>query len=309
MVSDDRGDLFPSCSSLSFALSLVDAKEFVCVCFGGGVGGEGPEDAYTACSSVSSSPHPLSVYFAISLRLLLYRFGPGPHKVELEVEYPHSPESPSDPDPATWRKWTSYLLMEMAPLDLMPHTVNLFLKQVHRQLWDGTYVTVNARHLMQIGPRYEEYPANVTDLQRSYHNFHAEGLDKVSYQEYSAKYPHEQYTIGMAGRPSGPEFYINKMNNSDMHGPGGQMNDGGMHNEADPCFGRLVKGSGSFVEILALIDRVPLNSDQYPEAKVRIKSAAILLFEEGRGLVKLEPGKKWDEKDKIMPLPEIPHGV
>jgi cyclophilin family peptidyl-prolyl cis-trans isomerase len=199
--------------------------------------------------------------------------------------------------------------MEMAPLDLMPHTVNLFLQQVHRQLWDGTYVTVNARHVIQIGPSYEDAIANVgSDEQRSYHHFHAEGLDKVSYQEYSPKYPHEQYTIGMAGRPSGPDFYINKMNNTVMHGPGGQMNDSDMHNEADPCFGRMVNGTGSFVEILAAIDQVPLKSD-YPDAKVLIKTARILLLREGGGLVLLEPGKKWDQNDKIMPLPEIPHGV
>ena len=171
------------------------------------------------------SPHPTFVafhdYFAPTLiNIYVHRFGPGPHKVELEVEYPRSPLLPSDPDPATWKKWTSYLLMEMAPLDLMPHTVNLFLKQVHHQLWDGTYVSVNARHVMQISPRYEDEPANVvSDERRSYHHFHAEGLDKVSYQEYSPEYPHEQYTIGMSGRPSGPDFYINKMDNTVI--PGG----------------------------------------------------------------------------------------
>ncbi len=249
-------------------------------------------------------------YFAPYLIIIyIHRFGPGPHKVEFEVEYPRSSQPPSDPDPATWKKWKSYLLMEMAPLDLMPHTVNLFLKQVHHQLWDGTYVTVNAPHVMQIGPRYEGVSANVgSDEQRSYQHFHAEGLDKVSYQEYSPKYPHEQYTIGMSGRPSGPDLYINKMNNTVIHGPGGQMNDGDMHNEADPCFGRLVTARVPFLGLLEAIDLVPLNSD-YPEAKVRIKSAKILLQREGDGLVALEPGKKWDEKDKIVPLPEIPHGV
>ncbi len=197
--------------------------------------------------------------------------------------------------------------METAPLDLMPHTVNLFLKQVHRQLWDGTHVTVNTQNVMEIAPSYEGDTANVTDTQRSYHHFHAEGLDKVSYQEYSPEYPHEQYTIGMSGRPSGPGFYINKMNNTAMHGPGGQMNEGGMHNEADPCFGRLVNGGRPFVEILAAIDRVPLNSDKYPETKVRIKSAKILIAGKGRWTA-LKPGKKWDEGDKIMPLPDITNG-
>jgi hypothetical protein len=98
------------------------------------------------------------------------------------------------------------------------------------------------------------------------------------------------------------------MDNTVIHGPGGQMNDVDMHNEADPCFGRLVTGTVPFTELLAAIDRVPLNSDQYPETKVRIKSAKILLQREGDGLVALEPGKKWDEKDKIVPLPDAPNG-
>jgi hypothetical protein len=82
-----------------------------------------------------------------------------------------------------------------------------------------------------------------------------------------------------------------------------------MHNEADPCFGRLLNGSRPFTELLAAIDLVPLNSDQYPETMVRIKSAKILLQRDGDGLVALDPGKKWDEEDKIMPLPELSHGV
>ena len=276
--------------------------------------GEGLEEGRIVCSSVSSSPYSTFVafhdYFAPTLiNIYVHRFGPGPHRVEFEIEYPCSPLPPSDPDPATWKKWTSYLLVEMAPLNLMPHTVNLFLKQVHHQLWDGTYVAMNKRHVMQISPRYEDEPANVTATERSYHHFHAEGLDKVSYQEYSPEYPHEQYTIGISGRPSGPDFYINKMDNTVIHGPGGQMSDGDMHNEADPCFGRLLNGSRPFVEILAAIDRVPLNSDQYPETKIRIKSAKILKSKNGDRWVVLKPGKKWDEEDKIMPLPEPPHGV
>ena len=39
-----------------------------------------------------------------------------------------------------------------------------------------------------------------------------------------------------------------------------------------------------------------------------MKSAKILLQREGDGLVALEPGKKCDEEDKIMPLPDIPNG-
>jgi hypothetical protein len=193
-------------------------------------------------------------------------------------------------------------------LELMPHSINLFLRQVHHGLWDETQVTVNAKHVMQFGPRYDGNIDNVTvdDGRGSFHHFHRMGLDKVSYQEYNPDYPHEQYTIGMAGRPAGPDIYINKLNNTVMHGPGGQMNDGEMHNEADPCFGRLVNGNRPFTDLLTTMDGVPLaNVDQYPEAKIRIKSAMILLKEDDDHWVFLERGKKWNEKDKILPLPEI----
>ena len=45
-------------------------------------------------------------------------------------------------------------------------------------------------------------------------------LETVSYQEYSAKYPHVQWSVGFMGRPSGPDFYINKKDNTIAHGPG-----------------------------------------------------------------------------------------
>lgn len=196
--------------------------------------------------------------------------------------------------------------MEMAPLEMMPHTINLFLRQVHRGLWDGTYVTMNARHVMQFGPRYDDDAASYPlDGDSTFDTFHRAGLDRVSYQEYNPDYPHELYTIGMAGRPSGPDIYINRLDNTIAHGPGGQMNDGEMHNEADPCFGRLVNGNRPFTEILDTMDQVPITSvDRYPEARIRIKSANVLLRGDDDRWFLLESGRKWNENDRIMPLPK-----
>jgi hypothetical protein len=183
----------------------------------------------------------------------------------------------------------------MAPLDLMPHTVNLFLKQVHHGLWDGTHVVTNDSRVLRIGPRYDD-DANIDDGRGSYRHFLERGLDKVSYQEYSPEYPHEQFTVGMAGRPSGPDFYINKIDNT--RGPGGgRTNDGEIrNNEGDPCFGRLVDGSRPYINILAAIDRVPVNSDQHPKSKVFIRSAKVL--------IRRNDGK-WRAvaRDNVVPLP------
>lgn len=221
----------------------------------------------------------------------------GAYRVKFEIEYPHATtDPPQDPDPATWKRWKSYLLVEMAPLDLMPHTVNLFLKQVHHGLWDGTHVTMNERRVLRIGPRYDD-DAIIDDGHKSYRHFLVKGLNKVSYQEYSPEYPHEQFTVGMAGRHSGPDFYINKTDNTRMHGPGGGTNDGEIrNNEADPCFGRLVDGSRPYIDILSAIDRVPENSRQYPKSEVFIRSAKVL--------IRRNDGR-WRsvERDNIVPLP------
>jgi hypothetical protein len=41
--------------------------------------------------------------------------------------------------------------------------------------------------------------------------FRRAGLDGVVFQEYSPKFPHEKFTVGYAGRPGGPDFYISTM--------------------------------------------------------------------------------------------------
>lgn len=57
----------------------------------------------------------------------------------------------------------------------------------------------------------------------------------------SPSFPHKQYTVGYAGRPGGPDFYISTKDNSRVHGPGGQQ-DYDDPSEADPCFAKVVAG-------------------------------------------------------------------
>jgi cyclophilin family peptidyl-prolyl cis-trans isomerase len=74
------------------------------------------------------------------------------------------------------------------------------------------------------------------------------GLDSVSFQEYHPEYPHEKYTIGFH---SGPEFYINLMNNTLDHGPKEPILKDALGDdevvdetalEPDPCFGKIISG-------------------------------------------------------------------
>mmetsp|Transcript_37619 Transcript_37619/g.90714 ORF Transcript_37619/g.90714 Transcript_37619/m.90714 type:complete len:615 (+) Transcript_37619:66-1910(+) len=238
-------------------------------------------------------------------------FGLGPHKVEILLEYPNVIDP--DADPSTWPRIRNTLEINLAPLDLMPHTVHLFLQQVHHGLWDGCSVISSPKHIFQFGPSYDDEDEHVEGAPH-YDKFHERGLDKVSYQEYSDKYKHDQWTIGLAGRPGGPDFYINKLDNSLTHGPGGQINEDDMHNEADPCFGKVVVDNGgdgvvSGKEILDQIARVPTDPDQNYAVKypVVVIEAKVLAFVDGWGAI--PRGMKLDKKDDILPLPEVPHGV
>ena len=57
----------------------------------------------------------------------------------------------------------------------------------------------------------------------------------LAFQEYDARNPHKKWTMGFAGRPGGPAFYISTVDNTRNHGPGSQ----GSKTEADGCFGRV----------------------------------------------------------------------
>ena len=93
----------------------------------------------------------------------------------------------------------------------------------------------NAVHVVQGGPIANHLtPYGVDPNER----FQESGVASVLFQEYSESMPHVPYSVGMSGRPSGPNFYFNVQDNSKLHGPGGYAKDG----SADPCFGRVVRG-------------------------------------------------------------------
>jgi hypothetical protein len=66
-------------------------------------------------------------------------------------------------------------------------------------------------------------------------------LASLDFPEYSERFPHEKWTLGYTGRPGGPDWYINKQNNTIMHGPGGQYHHQ-IEEQADPCFAKVIDG-------------------------------------------------------------------
>jgi len=67
-----------------------------------------------------------------------------------------------------------------------------------------------------------------------------DGRTGLAFQEYSPEFPHAKGTVGWAGRPSGPAFYISLIDNTKNHGPGSQQK--GNPYEADSAIGKIVEG-------------------------------------------------------------------
>jgi hypothetical protein len=116
-----------------------------------------------------------------SKRAVLDKFGPGPHRVKLTLKVPNGKNKDVT---------LETVVVEMAPLHLVPHAIHLFLEQVSHKLWDGTYVYLNGPHIMQSGPQGHDNRHKITSgVQR----FSDQQLDKLAFPEYSPEYPHLPY--------------------------------------------------------------------------------------------------------------------
>jgi hypothetical protein len=189
--------------------------------------------------------------------------------------------------------------IDLAPVDLVPHAIHLFLEQVDHGLMEGTHFYLNGPHIVQAGPqpkyddeldgtddtfntydasksadkhllaksavdtinKYEnevnkfnseydddEYDAPNAEAQANEesrkHKFTELGLDQLAFPDYSHDYPHVPWTVGFTGRPGGPDWYINKVDNTQGHGPGGQQQYA-LNEQGDSCFGTIsTEGSG-----------------------------------------------------------------
>lgn len=167
----------------------------------------------------------------------LEKFGPGPYSVEIHARFDaHDPKKIDQ----------GWILLELAPLDEMPHAVYWFLEQVSRELFNGGSFHRNGGHVIQAGmvTNFLTDPKHPVTNQR----FQDAGFGSLMFQEYSPNFPHKKYTLGFLGRPAGPDFYINTKDNIVSHGPGGQSH----HEdptEADVCFAKVKKG-------FDLVDRI-----------------------------------------------------
>ena len=184
------------------------------------------------------------------------RFGKGPYYIEFEI---------------TMRGQKKFFTVETAPNEFMPHTVYFFMDLVEKRLWDGTVFIHEWYHVIQAAPI--SHGINFRD-----------DFGQLAFPEYSDKYAHGEYTLGMSGRPGGPEFYINVQDNIDYHGPGGQPHST-ILNDADPCFAKIVIGRDIIDEMKMInAERVHGIADKVDEKNIvtSIDSVRIVNLSEER---------------------------
>lgn len=166
---------------------------------------------------------------------------------------------------------SAWITIEMAPMDEMPHTIYTFLEQVSMGLYDdgGYAFHHNGNHIIMGSPEVNHLtPQDMDPLQR----FTDSGMASVLFQEYSYEFPHTPYTIGFAGRPGGPGFYVNTQDNSNLHGPNGYAQDG----SADPCFGSVTRGQDVIDRIHTMTGELQQDDWKQIETPVAVRWIKVL---------------------------------
>jgi len=173
---------------------------------------------------------------------VIEKFGKGVHRVEMELVFPDRQLGPHR------------FVIELAPVEIMPHSVHTFLEMVSEGLLDGCSFIMNALHVLKAAP----LPYDGSSAADKAKAFTTRGLESVSFKEYSESYPHKQYTVGFAADGS-PSFYINTQDNSEIHA-------------GDPCFGTVVEG----IDAIQRLESQPTRNSIWFQKRIGIKSARLL---------------------------------
>ena len=152
--------------------------------------------------------------FQIFVCFLLFqphnRFGTGPFRVQVTLA--------AEPE-------NEVFIIETAPLDIMPHAVYHFMKMVKLKLWNGLSMVSRSNE-----PILQATPLNAETQTWEDARFQKANVTHMAFTEYSFDYPPAKYTLAFAGRPGGPDFYINMEELKDET------------EEGESCFGKVVEG-------------------------------------------------------------------
>jgi len=200
-----------------------------------------------------------------SSRELIDRYGKGPHFVEFTL----TPKSVSRSKKKSVEFEPFKIVIKLAPVKMMPLSVNQFLQMVEQGLWEGTmFVFQPNHHVIQSSPTDVRTAKSVEDR---FDNSDLTYGKYLPFPEYTDEYPHRKYTVGFAGG-LGPAFYINMEDNTSNHGPGGQV-ENVLHEEAEPCFGEVISGLESIDDYFRTDEPPP--SPNTPLDRRAIKIVAI----------------------------------
>lgn len=153
---------------------------------------------------------------------VIEKYGPGPYQVRFDVRTNEG-------------RTPGFFIVELAPLEVVPHAIEKFLDMVAAKIWDNTvfYSHKSQSHVIAAAPVvYGTFQSKELQLK-------ALGHTGTSFPDYNPSFPHKRLTIGFSG--NGPNFYINAIDNTVHHGPGGQKHHT-LPTDADPCFGHIVSG-------------------------------------------------------------------
>jgi len=173
----------------------------------------------------------------------LEKYGSGVIRVELELSFPGNAHGPDS------------IVLEMASLNEMPHSVFMFLEMVDQKLLDGCSFILYAMGIIKAAP----LPSDGSTTAAKIKAFTRVGLDSIAFREYSPKYPHQKNTVGFAMDGS-PSFFINTNNNTEIH-------------HGDPCFATIVTG----FDTVKRLQNAPTRKDgMWYKKRIGLKRAIIL---------------------------------
>eukprot|EP00934_Nitzschia_sp_Nitz4_P006301 Nitzschia sp. Nitz4//scaffold138_size62050//27983//29107//NITZ4_006388-RA/size62050-processed-gene-0.46-mRNA-1//1//CDS//3329535767//6291//frame0 len=172
-----------------------------------------------------------------SRKRVIDKYGPGPHRVQFTVK-------------TDGKEKKGKFLLELAPVDLVPHAIETFLDMVSNKIWDNTVFCshyTRTHVVMGFPATYGTFESRQNQLDQVL------GREGLGFHDYSDEFPHEELTIGFAGLSS--NIFINMISNVERHGPGAQDHHA-LDTDADPVFGKITWGKNIVRQMLTGVSTV-----------------------------------------------------
>mmetsp|Transcript_13364 Transcript_13364/g.20302 ORF Transcript_13364/g.20302 Transcript_13364/m.20302 type:complete len:434 (-) Transcript_13364:409-1710(-) len=184
-----------------------------------------------------------------SIYLVNSTFGEGPHFVEFHVLFP--PMEIFDN-----QEMSGLFIVEIAPINVMPHSVHVFLELIQSEFYVGKTFNLSFRHIVGLSTHADD------ELK----------LKGTTFREYNENFPHKMWTVGLMGKGpvSGPSFYVSVVDNT-------------KNNHGDPCIGGIIHG----FDTIEMMHSMP-ETDHKIDSPIMITSTRFVSLDEVKVLVSAE---------------------